>query len=136
MARLKLLETFRSDPTSVLVATMGFWEGVDIAGDTCQIVIVDRIPFPRPDDPLWEARRKAANDAGLPSFATVDLPRAASLTAQGAGRLIRTDTDRGLIVLCDTRVRTRSYGKIILATLPDMPVFTESGEAASYLDSL
>jgi ATP-dependent DNA helicase DinG len=136
MPRVDLLETFRSDPTSVLVATMGFWEGVDIAGDTCQIVIVDRIPFPRPDDPLWQARRKAAHDAGFPSFATVDLPRAANLTAQGAGRLIRTDADRGLIVLCDNRLRTRSYGKTILATLPEMPVFTEPWEAASFLDSL
>jgi ATP-dependent DNA helicase DinG len=136
MARLKLLETFKSDPTSVLVATMGFWEGVDIPGDACQIVIIDRIPFPRPDDPLWQARRKAAHDAGFPSFVTVDLPRAASLTAQGAGRLIRTGTDRGLIVLCDNRLGTRSYGKTILATLPEMPVFTESREAASYLDSL
>jgi ATP-dependent DNA helicase DinG len=134
MARLKLLETFRIDPSSVLVATMGFWEGVDITGDSCQIVILDRIPFPRPDDPLWQARRKAAQDAGFPPFATVDLPRAANLTAQGAGRLIRTDTDRGLIVLCDSRLRTRSYGKTILSTLPEMPVFTAPEEAASYLD--
>ena len=136
MARLKLLETFRDDPSSVLIATMGFWEGVDITGDSCQIVILDRIPFPRPDDPLWQARRKATQDEGFPPFATIDLPRAANLTAQGAGRLIRTDTDRGLIVLCDSRLRTRSYGKTILATLPEMPVFTESADAASYLDSL
>jgi ATP-dependent DNA helicase DinG len=134
MARLKLLETFRIDPSSVLVATMGFWEGVDITGDSCQIVILDRIPFPRPDDPLWQARRKAAQDAGFPPFATVDLPRAANLTAQGAGRLIRTDTDRGLIVLCDSRLRTRSYGKTILSTLPEMPVFTAPEEAARYID--
>jgi ATP-dependent DNA helicase DinG len=136
MARLDLLETFRVDPSSVLIATMGFWEGVDITGDSCQIVIVDRIPFPRPDDPLWQARREAAHDAGLPPFATVDLPRAANLTAQGAGRLIRTDTDRGLIVLCDSRLRTRSYGTTILATLPEMPVFTAPDQATAYLDSL
>ena len=134
MARLKLLETFRDDPSSVLIATMGFWEGVDITGDSCQIVILDRIPFPRPDDPLWRARRRAAQDAGFPPFATVDLPRAANLTAQGAGRLIRTDTDRGLIVLCDSRLQTRSYGKAILATLPKMPVFTASEQAAVYID--
>ena len=136
MARLKLLETFRSDPSSVLVATMGFWEGVDIAGDSCQIVILDRIPFPRPDDPLWQARRKAAQDAGFQPFVTVDLPRAANLTAQGAGRLIRTDTDRGLIVLCDSRLRTRSYGKTILATLPEMPVFVSPEEAIAFVDGL
>jgi ATP-dependent DNA helicase DinG len=134
--RQRLLDTFRIDPTSVLVATMGFWEGVDITGDACQIVILDRIPFPRPDDPLWQARRKAAADAGFPPFATVDLPRAANLTAQGAGRLIRTKTDRGLIVLCDSRIRTRSYGRTIINTLPEMPILTTAAEAGAYLDQL
>jgi ATP-dependent DNA helicase DinG len=136
IARRKLLDTFRTDPTSVLVATMGFWEGVDIIGDACQMVILDRIPFPRPDDPLWQARRKAAADAGLPPFATVDLPRAANLTAQGAGRLIRTREDEGLVVLCDSRVRTRSYGRTIINTLPEMPVFTTEIEATRYLSAL
>ncbi|MEN8041955.1 MAG: ATP-dependent DNA helicase, partial [Actinomycetota bacterium] len=136
MARQKLLDTFRTDPTSVLVATMGFWEGVDIIGDACQIVIIDRIPFPRPDDPLWQARRKAAADAGYPAFATVDLPRAANLTAQGAGRLIRTQTDEGLIVLCDSRIRTRNYGRTIINTLPEMPILTDNGSALAYLDKL
>jgi ATP-dependent DNA helicase DinG len=136
MVRQKLLDTFRTDPTSVLVATMGFWEGVDITGDACQMVVLDRIPFPRPDDPLWQARRKAAADAGLPPFATVDLPRAANLTAQGAGRLIRTQTDEGLIVLCDSRIRTRSYGRTIINTLPEMPIFTTEIDATRYLRTL
>jgi len=136
MARRALLETFRREPTSVLVATMGFWEGVDITGDACQIVIIDRIPFPRPDDPLWQARRKAAEDAGYAPFVTVDLPRAANLTAQGAGRLIRTPTDEGLIVLCDSRIRTKSYGQIIINSLPEMPILTTPAEAVDYLDSL
>ena len=134
--RQKLLDTFRAEATSVLVATMGFWEGVDIVGDACQIVILDRIPFPRPDDPLWQARRQAAADAGYPPFFTVDLPRAANLTAQGAGRLIRTHSDRGLIVLCDSRVRTRSYGRTIINTLPEMPILTTADEAGAYLDQL
>jgi ATP-dependent DNA helicase DinG len=136
MPRQKLLDTFRTDATSVLVATMGFWEGVDITGDACQIVIIDRIPFPRPDDPLWQARRKAAADVGLHPFTTVDLPRAANLTAQGAGRLIRTPTDEGLIVLCDSRLRTRQYGRSIINTLPEMPILTTVAEATDYLDRL
>ena len=136
MPRQTLLATFRTDPTSVLVATMGFWEGVDITGDACQIVVIDRIPFPRPDDPLWQARRKAAADAGQQSFLTVDLPRAANLTAQGAGRLIRTPTDEGLIVLCDSRIRTRQYGQTIIRSLPEMPILTTAAEADDYLDGL
>ncbi len=136
LPRQALLDTFRTDSTSVLVATMGFWEGVDITGDACQIVIIDRIPFPRPDDPLWQARRKAAEDAGSPPFLTVDLPRAANLTAQGAGRLIRTPTDEGLIVLCDSRIRMKSYGRTIINTLPEMPILTTAAEAAGYLDGL
>ena len=136
LPRQHLLATFRADPTSVLVATMGFWEGVDITGDACQIVILDRIPFPRPDDPLWQARRKAAIDAGHHPFATVDLPRAANLTAQGAGRLIRTQTDEGLIVLCDSRIRTRGYGRTIINTLPQMPVITEKDAALAFLNDL
>ncbi len=136
LPRNKLLEEFRADETSVLVATMGFWEGVDIVGDACQVVIIDRLPFPRPDDPLWSARREAANDAGLSPFATVDLPRAASLTAQGAGRLIRSMDDAGMIVLCDRRVQTKSYGPSIVKTLPEMPIITELQDAAAYLEGL
>jgi ATP-dependent DNA helicase DinG len=136
MARGVLLSEFRVDETSVLVATMGFWEGVDVAGDACQLVLIDRIPFPRPDDPLWGARRDAAMQDGLPAFSAVDLPRAAMLTAQGAGRLIRSTDDRGLIVLCDRRLRTKSYGRTIIDTLPEMPVITDRSEAVDYLHAL
>jgi ATP-dependent DNA helicase DinG len=134
--RNKLLDEFRHDESSVLVATMGFWEGVDIVGDACQLVLIDRVPFPRPDDPLWSARRAAATDAGLSSFATVDLPRAASLTAQGAGRLIRSMDDEGMIVLCDRRLKTKSYGPVIVSTLPEMPIITDQNEAMAYLEGL
>ena len=134
--RGKLLEEFRSDESSVLVATMGYWEGVDIVGDACQIVLIDRVPFPRPDDPLWSARRVAATDAGLSAFKTVDLPRAANLTAQGAGRLIRSMDDEGLIVLCDRRLQTKSYGPVIVNTLPEMPIITDKTEAIAYLEGL
>ena len=134
--RNTLLEEFRTDEGSVLVATMGFWEGVDIVGDACQIVLIDRVPFPRPDDPLWSARRDAATEEGLSAFATVDLPRAANLTAQGAGRLIRSMDDEGLIVLCDRRLQTKSYGPAIVHTLPEMPIITDKSEALAYLEGL
>jgi ATP-dependent DNA helicase DinG len=134
--RNKLLEEFRSDESSVLVATMGFWEGVDVVGDACQIVLIDRVPFPRPDDPLWNARREAATDAGLSAFAAVDLPRAANLTAQGAGRLIRSIVDEGMVVLCDRRLQTKSYGGVIINTLPEMPIITDLEEAIAYLEGL
>ena len=134
--RNKLLEQFRNDETSVLVATMGFWEGVDVVGDACQLLIIDRVPFPRPDDPLWSARRQAATDAGFSAFTTVDLPRAANLTAQGAGRLIRSMDDEGLIVLCDRRLQTKSYGPVIVKTLPEMPIITDKGEAIAYVAEL
>jgi len=134
--RAALLDAFRRDETSVLVATMGFWEGVDVVGDACRLVLIDRVPFPRPDDPLWTARRAAASEAGLPAFAAVDLPRAANLTAQGAGRLIRSIDDEGMIVLCDRRLRTKSYGPAILHTLPEIPVVTDRVEAVAYLAGL
>ena len=134
--RHTLLDEFRNDESSVLVATMGFWEGVDVVGDACQLVLIDRVPFPRPDDPLWSARRDAATEAGLSAFATVDLPRAANLTAQGAGRLIRSMDDEGLIVLCDRRLQTKSYGSVIINTLPEMPIITERDEAVAYLEEL
>ena len=136
LPRATLLEDFRTDESSVLVATMGFWEGVDIVGDACQMVLIDRVPFPRPDDPLWSARRDAATEAGVSAFATVDLPRAANLTAQGAGRLIRSMDDQGLIVLCDRRLQTKSYGRAIINTLPEMPIITDQNEAIAYLEGL
>ena len=134
--RATLLDEFRRDETSVLVATMGFWEGVDVVGDACRLVLIDRVPFPRPDDPLWVARRTAATDQGVSSFAVVDLPRAANLTAQGAGRLIRSMDDRGMIALCDRRLQTKSYGPAILRTLPEMPVITDRRAAVAYLEGL
>ncbi|MEN8113489.1 MAG: ATP-dependent DNA helicase [Actinomycetota bacterium] len=134
--RSRLLDEFRNDETSVLVATMSFWEGVDVVGDACQLVFIDRVPFPRPDDPLWSARRDAATEAGLAAFAAVDLPRAANLTAQGAGRLIRSMDDEGMIVLCDRRLQTKSYGRMIINTLPELQIITDPDEAVAYLEAL
>jgi len=112
-----LVDAFRTDKTSCLFATMGFWQGVDVPGDACSLVVIDRLPFARPDDPLAEARRERAGPA---AFAVVDVPHAAVRLAQGAGRLIRTATDRGVVAVLDPRLAESSYRPAILSALPPM----------------
>ena len=113
----RLLEEFARDETSCLFATLGFWQGVDIPGRALSLVTIDRLPFPRPDDPLLQARR---DRAGGRAFSLVDLPRAATLLAQGAGRLIRNAEDRGVVAVLDPRLATASYRGVLLSTLPPM----------------
>jgi ATP-dependent DNA helicase DinG len=112
-----LIEAFRSDEATCLFATLGFWQGVDIPGSTLSVVAIDRIPFPRPDDPVLQARR---DRAGTAAFQTVDLPRAGTLLAQGAGRLIRSADDRGVVAVLDSRLATASYRGVLLARVPPM----------------
>ena len=113
----RLLEEFAADETSCLFATLGFWQGVDIPGRALSLVTLDRLPFSRPDDPLLQARRARA---GSRAFQLVDLPRAATLLAQGAGRLIRTAEDRGVVAVLDPRLATATYRDVLLSTLPPM----------------
>jgi ATP-dependent DNA helicase DinG len=113
----RLLEEFAADETSCLFATLGFWQGVDIPGRALSLVTMDRLPFSRPDDPLLQARRARA---GSRAFQLVDLPRAATLLAQGAGRLIRTAEDRGVVAVLDPRLATATYRDVLLSTLPPM----------------
>jgi ATP-dependent DNA helicase DinG len=120
LPRPVLQETFLREETSVLLATMGFWQGFDAPGATCTLVTIDRLPFSRPDDPLAEARREAATRARRNAFAAVDLPRAAVLLAQGAGRLVRTATDRGVVAVLDRRLATASYRWVLVNSLPPM----------------
>ena len=94
----ELQRLFVDDRHSCLFGTLGLWQGLDVPGDTCQLVIIDRIPFPRPDDPLMSARQRAADRAGANGFMAVAATHAALLLAQGSGRLIRTTTDRGVEV--------------------------------------
>ncbi|MEA3019886.1 MAG: ATP-dependent helicase DinG [Actinomycetota bacterium] len=115
-----LQREFLGDETSVLLATMGFWQGFDAPGRTCSLVVIDKLPFARPDDPLAEARRQAATKAKRNAFAAVDLPRAAILLAQGAGRLIRSTSDRGVVAVMDRRLSTASYRWTLVNSLPPM----------------
>ncbi len=126
----RLLEEFARDETSCLFATMGFWQGVDVPGRALSLVTIDRLPFPRPDDPLLQARR---DRAGGRAFSLVDLPRAATLLAQGAGRLIRNAEDRGVVAVLDPRLATASYRGVLLSTLPPMRRTVDRSEVESFL---
>ena len=129
-----LVEAFTSDEHTVLAATMGFWQGIDVPGPSLSLVTIDRLPFPRPDEPLLQARReKARQDA----FRVVDLPRAATLLAQGAGRLIRSSNDRGVVAVLDPRLGTRKqYRWEMLAALPPMRRTRDRAEVEAFLRAI
>ncbi len=116
----ELAKQFVEDPHTCLFGTLSLWQGLDVPGDTCQLVIIDRIPFPRPDDPLMSARAKAADAEGRNGFMEVSATHAALLLAQGTGRLIRTMTDRGIVAVLDPRLETARYGRFLKASLPPM----------------
>jgi ATP-dependent DNA helicase DinG len=121
----RLMERFRQgnqDGQSgcVLVASASFWEGFDVPGDALQLVVIDKLPFPPPNDPLVEARSQRLSEQGRSPFADHALPEAVIALKQGAGRLIRSETDRGVLVICDTRMRTMGYGKRLRQALPPM----------------
>ena len=116
----ELARQFVGDPHTNLFGTLSLWQGLDVPGETCQLVIIDRIPFPRPDDPLMSARQKAADRAGGNGFMQVAATHAALLLAQGSGRLIRTTTDRGVVAVLDPRLVTARYGSFLRASLPPM----------------
>lgn len=114
----ELTRTFVADPGTSLFGTLSLWQGVDVPGETCQLVIIDKIPFPRPDDPLMQARQKAVADAGGNGFMAVAASHAALLLAQGSGRLIRRVADRGVVAVLDPRLRTARYGSYLRASMP------------------
>ena len=120
-----LVSRFRDDPEASLFGTLSLWQGVDVPGDTCVLVIMDRIPFPRPDDPLMSARQRAVDAAGGNGFMTVAASHAALLMAQGAGRLIRSADDRGVLAVLDSRLVSARYGAFIRASLPPMWATTD-----------
>jgi len=124
-----LIDVFRSNETSCLFATMGFWQGVDVPGAACSLVVIDRLPFPRPDDPVVQARRERA---GAAAFATVDLPQVATRLAQGAGRLIRSATDRGVVAVLDPRLAESDYRSSLLAALPPMRRTRERADVTAF----
>ena len=115
-----LVERFARDETSVLLGTMSLWQGVDVPGNSCILVVIDRLPFPRPDEPVLAARSALADNSGGSGFMQVSVPRAALLLAQGAGRLIRSIDDRGVVAIMDSRIVTKRYGNVLLNSMPPL----------------
>ena len=115
-----LVERFAKDETSILLGTMSLWQGVDVPGNSCILVAIDRIPFPRPDEPVMSARSSLADASGGSGFMQVSVPRAALLLAQGTGRLIRSIDDRGVVAILDSRIVTKRYGSVLLNSMPPL----------------
>jgi len=136
MAKRVLLEQFIENGDSVLLATASFWEGVDVRGDKLTCVIIDKLPFASPDDPLLQARCEDVRRQGGDAFAQIQLPQAVIALKQGVGRLIRDVSDRGVLVICDNRIVNRPYGQTFLKSLPQMKRSRDLEQAAKFLASI
>jgi ATP-dependent DNA helicase DinG len=131
-----LVAQFSADPATCLFGTLSLWQGVDVPGESCQLVVIDRIPFPRPDDPLMSARAQAVSDAGGNGFMAVSAAHAALMLAQGSGRLIRRSTDRGVVAVLDSRLATARYGEFLRSSLPPFWFTTDHEVAVGALKRL
>ncbi len=131
--RERLLTDFREDGNGVLLGTTSFWEGVDVKGDALRLVVIEKLPFASPEDPLVRARIDHLQAGGGNPFRDYQLPEAALALKQGVGRLIRSEDDYGAVVICDPRVLGRSYGRVFLAALPAMTVTQDADEALRFL---
>jgi ATP-dependent DNA helicase DinG len=120
--RSELLNQFRNTKHAVLLGTSSFWEGVDVKGEALSLVIIDKLPFASPDDPVLQARLNHFSKQGGNPFMDHQVPQAAISLKQGVGRLIRDITDRGVCVICDKRIVSKGYGKQIIKALPPMPI--------------
>lgn len=132
--RSLLLEKFRESGQGVLLGSSSFWEGVDVIGDALSLVVIDKLPFAAPDDPVMEARSESLRRAGGNPFMQLYLPQAVISLKQGAGRLIRDVNDRGALVVCDPRIKTKSYGRVFLESLPPMKVAADRAELERFFD--
>lgn len=117
--KMRLIEEFRAHGNAVLVGSMSFWEGVDVKGEALSLVVIDKIPFAPPNDPVMMARSRAVEASGRCPFDEITLPEAVITLKQGAGRLIRSEGDRGMLVICDPRILNKGYGKVVRDSLPD-----------------
>ena len=141
LPKRRLIERFREGASlgrsgCVLVASASFWEGVDVPGDALQLVIIDKLPFPPPGDPLVEARAQRLESQGRSAFNEYFVPEAAVALKQGAGRLIRSESDRGVLVVCDTRLASMGYGRRLMGALPPMRKIQSETEFNQALDDL
>ncbi|MDT0382278.1 ATP-dependent DNA helicase [Streptomyces sp. DSM 42041] len=132
----ELIRTFAEDPETCLFGTLSLWQGVDVPGVNCQLVVMDRIPFPRPDDPLMSARQKAVEEGGGNGFMAVAATHAALLMAQGAGRLVRAAGDRGVVAVLDPRLERARYGSFLRASMPDFWYTTDRNQVRRSLAAI
>jgi ATP-dependent DNA helicase DinG len=135
-SKRSLIQQFLADPRAVLIGSQTFWEGIDVVGDALQCVLIDKLPFPPPNDPLVEARVKRLEAQGRNAFAEYFVAEAAVSLKQGAGRLIRAETDRGLLVVCDPRMAGMNYGRRLRDALPAMRLLSSEEAAIDWLDTL
>jgi ATP-dependent DNA helicase DinG len=134
--REQLLQAFREAKGAVLLGTASFWEGVDVKGDALRLVIIEKLPFASPDDALTKARIEMLTSRGRNAFREYQLPEAALTLKQGVGRLIRSETDRGVVVICDPRIVEKPYGRVFRNALPPMRATREPGEAVRFLERI
>ncbi|QZL08297.1 ATP-dependent DNA helicase (plasmid) [Streptomyces sp. BHT-5-2] len=132
----ELIRTFAADARTCLFGTLSLWQGVDVPGPNCQLVVMDRVPFPRPDDPLMSARQKAVEEAGGNGFMAVAATHAALLMAQGAGRLVRATGDRGVVAVLDPRVERARYGSFLRRSMPDFWYTTDRNQVRRSLAAI
>ncbi len=135
-SRTELLDRFRALGNAVLIGSQSFWEGVDVRGEALSLVVIDKLPFAPPDDPVLSARMEALEKKGLSPFAVHQLPHAVITLKQGAGRLIRSETDRGVLMICDPRLVEKNYGRQIWQSLPPFKRTREADTAADFLRAL
>jgi ATP-dependent DNA helicase DinG len=131
-SRNELLTRFREHGNAVLLGSQSFWEGVDVRGEALSLVVIDKLPFAPPDDPVLAARLQALEREGRNPFADYQLPQAAIALKQGAGRLIRDEADRGVLMICDPRLFSKPYGRRILSSLPPMKLSREESAAVAF----
>ncbi len=131
-----LMQQFMAHARAVLVGSQSFWEGIDVPGDALQCVLIDKLPFPPPGDPLVEARVKRLEAEGRNAFNEYFVAEAAVSLKQGAGRLIRTETDRGLLAVCDPRMLSMGYGRRLREALPTMTLIRSEDEALAWLGDI
>ena len=135
MPKNELLSLFRTESEPILLGTSSFWEGIDMKGEALKIVMIDRIPFIPPDDPIVQARESSLKQKGMNGFFHFQIPEATIALKQGVGRLIRSNDDTGVLVLCDPRFTTKRYGQTIINSLPPFKWVYSPEEAIKLLES-